>query len=242
MSKSLLILALLAGTWASAQNFHVDNRPSQPATSNLGPIQFVLDDGSAETSIGDDKPFFWFNRFTPNAADYPFRLDQVEIFWSSTYFTVGDQFSLYIYQDADSNPVNGMDLLASYTVTINAVDAYDVYNLPDGPILTGPSGDLAVGCVNRFAATGATDFPASIDTSSSQERSWAGSYSGVITDPPEIPADAGFDTIDNFGFAGNWLIRASGTTVSTVPTLGQWGLGSMLVLLMAAGIYVGRKS
>ena len=105
-------------------------------------IPFILDDGTGETPIGDNKPFLWVNRFTPDPAAFPFRLDEVQIAWSSTYLAVGDSFSLYIYQDIDEDPSNGFELLASYTPTIGVVNAFDTYPLVDGPIFTGP-GDVS---------------------------------------------------------------------------------------------------
>lgn len=222
----------------------VDRSVPHPPTSvtNAGPggVEFILDDGTQETAIGDGQPFVWLNNFTPAAGEYPFRLDQVQIFWASTYMETGDDFSLYIYQDEDGDPSNGMDLVSSYVMTVGVVDDFDFYDLPDGPILEGP-GDFAIAVVNRFAATGVNDFPAAIDTTATQARSWAGSYTGAVSDPPEIPSDNGFDLIDNFGFPGNWMIRATGTRVNLVPTLGEWGMGALIVLLLGASLVIIRK-
>ena len=45
-----------------------------------------------------------------------------------------------------------------------------------------------------------------------QQRSWV--VHGLSTPPaPTIPADGLWGIIDDFGFAGNWLVRASGDTV-----------------------------
>jgi hypothetical protein len=43
-------------------------------------------------------------------------------------------------------------------------------------------------------------------------RSWVGIYSGNPPEPPTLPPDADWGTIDSMGFAGNWMIRGSGVT------------------------------
>ena len=49
-------------------------------------------------------------------------------------------------------------------------------------------------------------------TTASQRRSWVGIYAGDPPDPPTLPPDADWGTIDSMGFAGNWMIRGSGVT------------------------------
>ena len=248
--KNTLLLLLAMGTLSTFGQRNVvlsldsDNgEHPRVATSSPfgGGIPFVLDDGSSDNNIGDGQPFFWFNRFTPDAGDFPFRLNEVQVFWPSAYVTPGDDFSLYIYQDADSDPSNGMDLIASYTLPVGAVDTFDVHTLTNGPVLLGPGGDVCIGIVNRVAGSGPSDFPAALDQTSTAGRSWAGSYSGTVADPPVIPADNGFDTIDSFGFPGNWMIRASGTQVVLAPTLGEWGLVAFVLLLMTSAVFLSRR-
>jgi len=73
-------------------------------------------------------------------------------------------------------------------------------------------GDVLVALVNRTAGVNPVGWPASIDQTASQSRSWVGMYSaGNPADPPPLPADSLWGTIDSFGFAGNWMIRATGS-------------------------------
>ena len=72
---------------------------------------------------------------------------------------------------------------------------------------------MLIGVVNRYSSEGAYDFPAGIDTSSSQERSWFGSYvSGDAPSTITYPADEQWGTIDSFGYPGNWMIRGMAST------------------------------
>ncbi len=95
-------------------------------------------------------------------------------------------------------------------------------------LLEGP-GDVLIGVVNRYGSEGLNDFPAALDQTASQGRSWAASYlAGDVPASPTLPADEQWGTIDSFGFAGNWVIRGQGTTVNAaiteVPTASQTGL------------------
>jgi len=48
-------------------------------------VNLVLDDGSREDDIGlgGTIEMLWVNRFTPAAADFPFSLDQIQVYFSS---------------------------------------------------------------------------------------------------------------------------------------------------------------
>ena len=73
--------------------------------------------------------------------------------------------------------------------------------------------DLAADCsvVNRTAGIAAGTFPAVIDQTATQQRSWIGLGTGATSDPPVIPP-ATFGTVDSFGFPGNWMVRGFGQT------------------------------
>lgn len=187
--------------------------PMAPQGANLS---FVLDDGTAEDGIGltAGGEFLWINRFTPDPADFPFNLTEIQVlFTSTTSVNVGEQVDLYVYQDADGDPSNGADFVGSLTgQTVQVLDAFSVYpvNIP----VSGP-GDVLIGAVNRGSDV-AGQFPAAIDLTASQGRSWVGF--GTVDDPPVIPL-ATWGTIDSFGFAGNWLIRGTGLVGDPEPTL-----------------------
>jgi hypothetical protein len=123
--------------------------------------------------------------------------------------------------------------------------------------LNGP-GDVLIAVVNRTAGTDPGEFPAAIDETASQVRSWIGLYAGNPADPPVLPAPT-FGTIDSFGFPGNWMVRGAGTTggggactpgdipwVSVDPTSGSTPAGETDTVNvtfdatgLAAGVYTG---
>ncbi|MDX1748347.1 MAG: DUF11 domain-containing protein, partial [Halobacteriales archaeon] len=107
------------------------------------------------------------------------------------------------------------NFLASYSDTVQANDGstFSTYSLVPPVQIDGP-GDLLVGVINRYGSEGLADFPARLDQTSSQGRSWAGSYlAGDVPAMPTYPADEQWGTIDSFGFPGNWMVRASGTRI-----------------------------
>jgi hypothetical protein len=82
-------------------------------------------------------------------------------------------------------------------------------------------GDVLIAAVNRAGMDSGTEFPANIDQTATQVRSWIGSYNaGNAPNPPPIPSDGFFAIIDSVpGLAGNWMLRASGV-VTPVELLG----------------------
>ncbi|MCI0396211.1 MAG: DUF11 domain-containing protein [Chloroflexi bacterium] len=184
-----------------------------PAAMPEAPVNLVVDDGSAENAIGltAGGQFIWLNRFTPAPADYPFCLNEIQVlFRSGDGINVSEVVDLYVYGDADGNPANGATHIASVTgVTVQALDVFSVY--PTGGIAVSGPGDTLVAVVNRTAGTDPGEFPAAIDQTATQMRSWVGLYGGPPADPPTLPAPT-FGTIDSFGFPGNWMVRGLGET------------------------------
>lgn len=185
----------------------VVNAPASP----FAPVTLQVDDGSAEDAVGltGGGTFVWLNRFTPTVAQYPFTLNQVEVlFTSDGACAVGDAMDIYVYTDADGNPANGATPAGSITgQTVQALDTWSTYlaNIT----LTGP-GDVLIAVVNR-GCNADGQFPAAIDTTASQGRSYVGFGAGATGNPPTIPTGT-FGTIDSFGFPGNWMIRGLGET------------------------------
>lgn len=187
-----------------------------------GPVNLQVDDGAAEDSIGltDGGQFIWMNRFTPAAADFPFELEQISILWPSGQMAAGSAVELVVYQDTDGDgDPNDAQLMKTYNVTIQNVNGttWDNYTLPETVLLGGP-GDVLIGAINRWN-TGAVEYPANIDQTASQGRSWVGIWTTYPPEPPVLPPDSDFGTIDSMGLAGNWLIRASGSTAAGVTWL-----------------------
>jgi subtilisin family serine protease len=199
-----------------------------PAASQAT-IVLALDDGGLESvqGVGDSNSqhayqFIWFNRFTPPPSAFPFTLDEIRVmFYDDAQGTwnvdTGDAVDLLVYQDPDGNPANGANLLATFHETVKAVDGstWSVYTLPSPVVVNGP-GDVLVGVINRYVVDGVTpmSYPATIDTTANQGRSWWGLWAGAPPDPAVFPPNDSVQTIP-----GNWLVRASGHTgASPSPT------------------------
>jgi hypothetical protein len=244
---------LLTGGFAAGQSFELDWRSpdtlsrAQPPIPSAG-VQLVLDDDMAEADFGvntgNAQQFLWFNRFTPPATGV--RLDQIWIlFPSGANVSVGDQIELVVYLDPDGDPTNGADLIRSIPETVQAADGntFSVYTL-NPPIFVFSDGDLLIGAVNRWVTSGVTPAtrPAALDVTASQGRSWVGVWTGDPPQPPVLPADSLFSTIDSFQ-PGNWMIRAFGEQVSEpgIPAASHFGLVVMLIGIGALGAYLIRR-
>lgn len=191
----------------------------------LADVNLVVDDGAHEHNLGlvfngFAYQFLWLNRFTPAANEFPFTLEEIRIlFDGSGDVSVGQAIDLAVYQDADGNPANGATLLGVIHDSIKAVDGttWSVYTLASPIEVSGP-GDVLIGVVNRYVLDGVSlaSYPAAIDTTTPQSRSWVGWWIDIPPDPPVLPPDMTFEVITS-PYSGNWMIRGYGTTGTTPP-------------------------
>ena len=178
------------------------------------PVSLVLDDGSRENDIGigGTLEMIWVNRFTPDPGLFPFDLTEVQAYFSSVgLVNVGDDMRLVIYENTTGNndPAVGSNFLASFDVTVQALDTWNVYTLPAPVTFAGP-GDAVVGLIG-LEVPGTSYWPASIDQTATQARSWAGWWN---SSPPPIPPllpPPNWTLIDAY-FPGNWMVRGYGET------------------------------
>lgn len=206
------------------------------------PEQLVLDDDTAESDFGlvgaESVPFLWLQRFSPPT---PFVLEQMWVLFPQDPLLAGADVQLAVYQDADGDPTNGAQLLATQDVEVQEIDGvtFSIYDLE--PPVDVTSGDAYLGVVSRYAESPTPPtFPATLDTGTSQGRSWVAVWTGPPPADPTLPGDDETFLIDTF-VPGNWLIRGfgrSGATVLEIPTLGAGGLSVLacLLTLAAAGM------
>jgi uncharacterized membrane protein len=188
-----------------------------------GGFDLIIDDGTAEDSIGltGGGQFIWLNRFTPAPGDFPIQLNEVQVLYlNGVGVDPGELVDIYVYEDTDGdgNPGTGATFVAKFNnVAVQNADGatFDVYPLDPAPVFSGP-GDILIALVNRTAGASANEFPAAIDQTDSQLRSWVGAYGGPPPDPPPLPAPSLWGIIDNFGLPGNWMIRGFGSTPDIV--------------------------
>jgi hypothetical protein len=244
--------------------FSLANTKPAPAAAAKAPqsspqaVDLVLDDGSAEDSIGltGGGQFVWLNRFTPLAGDFPFQLTQVQALFNTTV-AVGDEMQVVIYSDTDGDgdPGTGAVLLynETFTVQYNDFATWNLFDLTDPVLLEGP-GDVLIGFVNRSGGAGYSDYPAAIDQNTLAYRSWIGAYSaGDPPAEPPLPSDSLWGVIDDFGLPGTWTIRGVGEPanqdipwLSEAPLIGTIPAGGFVTITvtfdatgMAVGTYEG---
>jgi hypothetical protein len=71
--------------------------------------------------------------------------------------------------------------------------------------------DLLVGIVNRNLATATEEYPAALDQTSPQDRSWYFFWNSSVPSSPDLAtADSALQTGDT-PYDGNFLIRATGS-------------------------------
>ena len=180
-------------------------------------VELVLDDGTRDNNIGIGGTWemIWVNRFTPDPDAYPFNLEQVQIWFSSVgEVYVGDDIIIVVYENTTGNidPAVGSNWLYSYPTTVQALDTWSVYDLPEVVELNGP-GDVVIGVI-ALEVPGGSYWPASIDQTTTQQRSWAGWWlSSPPPNPPVLPPDDTWILIDDY-FPGNWMVRGYGETAA----------------------------
>lgn len=220
----LAIAAAAVALPALAEQPAFSSRPASqvPGSPDLpppgDPVNLILDDGVFENNIGLNSTssatqFLWLNRFSP--AEFPIEVSRIDIWWPSAYLVGGESIELVVYEGGnDPCASGGATIVGGENRTVTAVDTFDQYLLgTPATVNVGPSVDLAV--VDRWVVSGVTPpvWPAALDTTATQGRSYVASWSADPPSPPVLPSDGLCGTIDSFGFPGNWLVRGAGTVV-----------------------------
>jgi hypothetical protein len=187
----------------------------EPDRAPGDPVNLVLDDGSVDNNIGigGTSEFIFVNRFTP--TEFPIQLDHVQVWFSAgTGMAVGQTFDVYLFANTSGNtdPAVGAVYVGGQTGnTIATLDSWTDVALTTPLDFAGP-GDVVVVVVHRLIP-GSTIYPAALDQTATQQRSWAGWYTTPnVPDPPTLPPDNTWTLIDAY-FPGNWLVRATGSVV-----------------------------
>ncbi len=203
---------------STSLNLIADNSTGQNLSGSPINLAFSLDDGAAENSIGriNKGQFIWLNRFTPNVEEFPLVLHEIWVQFSQKA-TLNGEIEIFIFEDDYKNddPGSSAILLAQIVDTVQHDDGltWSKFELNSAVSVKRPR-DIFVGVVNRYAPTAIADHPASIDTTSTQQRSWLGIYTDTIAHVPEnptLPANV-WGTIEDLttNVSGNWMIRAYG--------------------------------
>jgi hypothetical protein len=180
-------------------------------------VELILDDGTRENGvgIGGTLEFIWVNRFTPNPDSFPFNLDQVQIYFTAEdMVAVGHDIRIVVYENVTGNtdPAVGSNFLYSYDTTVQALGTWNTFDLPEPVELNGP-GDVIVGVIG-LEVPGTSYWPAAIDDTATQARSWAGWWtSSPPPVPPTLPPTEAWTLIDAY-YPGNWMVRGMGSSAA----------------------------
>jgi hypothetical protein len=189
---------------------------ARAAPSSAGSaVSLVLDDGTKDTDvgIGGNRELLFLNQFSLDATNFPFTLNEIHVYFSggASNLSVGDKIQLVIYTDKDGDPANGATFVASYAETIQTLDDWNVFTLPTSVDFMEPT-DILLGVI-AMETPGSAYYPAALDDSDSQKRSWVGWWTtSPPPDPPVLPPDDMWTLIDDVGFPGNFLIRGYGVS------------------------------
>lgn len=160
----------------------------------------------------------WLNRYTPNPSDYPITITSVTTIFGSGagWNQAGDKISVFVYQDADSDPTNGATAAGTPTVYTMGTPVNAFVTIPLNPPVTvnGP-GEVLIALSNPNAANVGSR-PATMDGNGAfMNRSYIGDSVGDGTVAPDLP-DTGLE-INPATFQKNWVLRATGTNGSGTP-------------------------
>jgi hypothetical protein len=189
--------------------------------------QYILDDGTQETSIGftGDADVMWLNYFTTTAGCE--MINTISLAWGVIDNGGSCRVILYEDPDDDGNPDDAVYLTEATTTIVNANT--DIFtNVSITPTLV--SGGFFVAALTSSTYM----WPAALDQSTTQAKSWivAEFIFGGFDVNNLMNNDFQPELIDNY-YPGNWLLRAEGEAPN-VP-LSNWALfiGIGLILVFA---------
>ena len=185
-----------------------DGIPDECQWGTPGYETYALDDGTLEASLGIGAPadVVWLNHFTvqPGMETVTF----VDIVYSHSLIE-GRPLTIYLWSDPDGNgsPADAT-VLASAATTVVSPGATSFNPVYLGDTYVGPAG------TSFFVGAFLTDdvgfmYPITRDTDAPQGESWlAAALSPATLNPNDLSGGDYFGSLEDFGLAGNCLIRA----------------------------------
>ena len=189
--------------------------------------EYIIDDGLGENSIGltAGGTIIWANSFQVLAGFE--QISEIRVAWGQV--AAGRTGTLLIFSDPNNdgnmNDVTSTNLLFSGPVTSEGNNTDDFFTYPTGNVCAGVANDwFFVGlCLHQFAG----DYPSRIDQSSPVYQSFVGGDGGMTFDCTNVNSGnvLPMTHIDDLGFPGNWMVRASSNGIcgETPAQNASWG-------------------
>ena len=200
--------------------------------SRTSPLDvWLVDDGSAEAAVGwgnsqenRTSAAIWLNRFIPASTSFPLRVNTISVLWPGVDVGnfVGREVRILVYvdQNRDGNPADAV-LLNSSNHIISVANWVQWQDFPVN-ITVAAVGDVYIGWEDKWAEGGVSPrmYPAAIDESASQARSWvAANTTGSTPDVVNLGNNEVLSLIDSLGLPGNFMIRGNVTLApAATPT------------------------
>ncbi len=202
------------------------------ASSNASAVTHSYDDGFADSAIGisPGSVVWWAHAFTATAPGEAITSIQIA-FPAISGMVNGDPFVVALYEDTDddASPLTGLSMLASAATTVQfgGTDTFQTVDIADSAV----SGGFFVAAA-MFGDSGAGQYPMAIDYDSPDGQAWLAAISG--TSPAELadPVSSAFigpGPAPDYGFSGDWLLRAEGYVIPEPLTMLGVAAGVMAV-------------
>ena len=172
----------------------------------LGEAAFLWDDGTSESAVGRSLGGYnaWINHFTTEA--HQTTITQVRLAYGLV--AEGTPVTVCVWEDPDQDghPIDAQVLALVSTTVVNA--DRDIFNIVDVPDVTieGVGAHFFVGAIIQHEPG---EYPSPMDNTTDMGHSWLCGDNNTPIDPHHLDLAAVPPTSPaNYGFVGNWLIRA----------------------------------
>lgn len=226
MKAALLVLVGLSLALAGAASAVTLSHVATPPPNNPPQIrtdEYQLDDGIGDNSIGltAGGTLVWLNRFNVLAGFETLTAISVAFGQVNGVQTGVVEVFNDPNNDNQAQDITSANLLASAPCTSNTSnsDNYVSFSIPATNL--GAVGNTFY--IGVCLAGPAGDYPARIDQTASQYRSWVGGDGSLTWGGCANPNSGGLGTlniIDNYGLPGNWMVR--GTAGETPVYTTSW--------------------
>lgn len=191
--RRLSVLALMA--LAVAMPAAAEHEPLPPGD----PANLILDDGGLEFFGTVPNDVLIFNRFFPE--ELPLELTEVQVLFPPEGVTVGEPFTVFLYEDDDGVISTGTTHRATMPGAVQFIDGVTFTIVTFDPVMFEGPGQILI-AVGHDAAPGLVH---SEDITTPSTESWVVDWGGTM--PPPIPSTG-------LGFINlNWMIRGFGTVL-----------------------------